>query len=381
MRIGLGLLQDEFELSGEFQVFRGWEEAVRGAGLQPRRFGPAGARLRADGFSRHPTGEMLLQKAAEQWSFIRAAVRTAAEADLLHLFLPTPSFLWIADRVKKLSRRPVVVSCLAEAPERATAPRGRQLWEAPRFHLLRWLAAVLLPSGGFTCERYLAGSQALADQLKRRGCPERRVSVLPGPLPAEPDPDALSLRLADWLRQRPGFLFIGHFLPSKGVGPLLKALAQVPPPARLLLAWSGLGERPPVDRMIRGLGLGDRVLISEGPVHRSLLCSAALGLVAPFPVSYGQVSPPMVVLEAFRAGVPVLSSPLAGLAGLVEDGRTGWAIDPEDPAALAARMRELMDAPRRAEGMRRAQRAIFARLQSRIDPEALYRSALGAQNG
>lgn len=370
MRIGLGILQDEFELSGEYQLFLGWQEAVRAGGLSMVAFGPAGA-PRASGYARHPSGELLWRKALDQWSFAAQALRLAAEVDALHLFLPAPGFLWIADRVKRRCAKPVIVTCLAELPEQSAARWSQLILRAPRFHLVRWLMAALLPAGRFSCDRYLAGTSFLGSQLRRRGCPEDRLLILAGLPPAEAEPDRSSRELAAWMGQRPTFLYIGHFLASKGVEALLDALALVPQ-ARLMLAWSGLGDRRLVEERIVRLGLAGRVRVHEGPVHRSALCAQAAALVAPFPVSYGQTSPPMVVLEAFRAGVPLLASSISSLGELLIEGRTGWRVDPEDAAGMAWRMRSLLDDPKGAERMRAAQRGVFAEFRARLDPAALY---------
>jgi glycosyltransferase involved in cell wall biosynthesis len=52
-----------------------------------------------------------------------------------------------------------------------------------------------------------------------------------------------------------------------------------------------------------------------------------------------------VIPEAFAAGVPVLASDLPGIREIVEDGETGFLFRAGDSAALAARIREAMNAP------------------------------------
>jgi glycosyltransferase involved in cell wall biosynthesis len=47
------------------------------------------------------------------------------------------------------------------------------------------------------------------------------------------------------------------------------------------------------------------------------------------------------VIEAAACGVPAIASRIYGLTDAVAEGETGFLVPPRDPAALAARMREL----------------------------------------
>jgi glycosyltransferase involved in cell wall biosynthesis len=58
---------------------------------------------------------------------------------------------------------------------------------------------------------------------------------------------------------------------------------------------------------------------------------------------------PLVIHEAFLAGVPVVGARIGGIADLVEDGRTGLLYDPGQAGALEAALRGLVDAPGRLE--------------------------------
>jgi len=58
---------------------------------------------------------------------------------------------------------------------------------------------------------------------------------------------------------------------------------------------------------------------------------------------------PVAIQEAMAVGRPVIASPVGGIPDLVHDGDSGYLVPYGDPAALAARMRELLDdADRRA---------------------------------
>jgi colanic acid/amylovoran biosynthesis glycosyltransferase len=58
---------------------------------------------------------------------------------------------------------------------------------------------------------------------------------------------------------------------------------------------------------------------------------------------------PTVVIEAMAAGTPVIGSHHAGIGEAIEHERTGFLVPEQDPEALAAALRRLIDDP----GLRR----------------------------
>jgi glycogen(starch) synthase len=55
-----------------------------------------------------------------------------------------------------------------------------------------------------------------------------------------------------------------------------------------------------------------------------------------------------VALEAMCLGTPLVAARSGGLAEIVRDGETGWLVPPGDPAALAARVVDVLSDPRAA---------------------------------
>lgn len=65
---------------------------------------------------------------------------------------------------------------------------------------------------------------------------------------------------------------------------------------------------------------------------------------------------PLSILEAFAAGVPVVSTPTGGIAAMVRDGETGLIVAPDDPAAMASAVDDLLCRPAHAHQMARCAR-------------------------
>jgi len=145
-------------------------------------------------------------------------------------------------------------------------------------------------------------------------------------------------------------VFAGRLSPEKGVDTLIDAVERLaavrldvagegPDRARL----EGLAARVGDDR-VRFLGRLDR----DG---MDTLLTDAIALVLP---SRWYENQPMIVLEAFARGVPVVASDLGGTPELVRHGTDGFLVPPDDPGALASALQALLDDPARARAMGKA---------------------------
>ena len=90
---------------------------------------------------------------------------------------------------------------------------------------------------------------------------------------------------------------------------------------------------------------------------------------------------PNGAMEAMAAGLPVVAASVGGLLDLIDDGRTGVLVPPDDPAALAHALEALIDSPERAAVIGATAREEIARRYS-FDRmvrafEGLYLSRLG----
>jgi len=249
------------------------------------------------------------------------------------------------------------------------------------FHLMRYVAAKALPKGHSSCELYFAATMSVAAQLEASGYPREKIQVDVPLLPQESLPDEPSMALGRWLDKAPTVLYIGHFLPNKGVELLLDAFAKLHHSGvRLLLAWSGLGDLHGIQKQAKLLGIKDRMMITDYPVHKSTVFTHASALALPARASYGQTAPPMIMLEAFRAGIPVVIPRLRSVSDVGQEDKTVVFMDRGDSSTLVCQLQRILDQPEFAERMRIAQREWFKEHQS-LDPSKVYDAVMKRFHG
>jgi glycogen(starch) synthase len=207
-----------------------------------------------------------------------------------------------------------------------------------------------------SCDRIAAVSHALLEELRAfdPGAASRASVVWNGL--REPSGRPRPLCLAPEV-----LLCLGRLGREKGFDVALRAFAQVArnrPAARLVIAGQG-AERPALERLAGSLGLAENVDFA-GAVDRSLVPALMNGAGVVLVPSRWQEPFGLVALEAAQMGRPVVASRVGGLAEVVEDGRTGLLVAPEDPVALAAAVERLLDRPgfARELGLRARERAL-----------------------
>lgn len=207
-------------------------------------------------------------------------------------------------------------------------------FKAPLQIALGWLTAR-------AADRVLAPSAATAAEL-RRDYSVGEVAVVPNAMGETPA--AAKEGPADGGEGTTGYLLVvGRLRIRKGVDVLLAAMPELlrrHPAARLLIAGDG-EHRAALERAAAALALGEAVSFlgrADAMRVRRLLQGAAALVV---PSIYEGM--PLVVLEAMEASVPVVASRVSGIPEVVEDGRTGWLVPPEEPASLAAALAAALD--------------------------------------
>jgi colanic acid/amylovoran biosynthesis glycosyltransferase len=140
------------------------------------------------------------------------------------------------------------------------------------------------------------------------------------------------------------FVCVGRLTEQKGQLLLLDAVGALAARGiaiELVLAGDG-PMRVPIEHRIRELALGDRVRItgwiSNEVVRRELL--GARALVLP---SFAE-GLPVVLMEALAMGRPAISTFVAGIPELVEDGQNGWLVPAGSVAALVSALEHALAA-------------------------------------
>jgi glycosyltransferase involved in cell wall biosynthesis len=203
------------------------------------------------------------------------------------------------------------------------------------------VAAMLVGHRGFgTWQRmvdvYIALSEFARGKYIEGGLPEDRIVVKSNFIDVDP-----GLGRTDGNHA----LFVGRVSEEKGVRTLLDAWGRLPN-TRLRV----IGRGPLEDRQPSG-----GIEWTGSLPHDEVLAQmrAARVLVVP---SNCYESAPMVIVEAFATGLPVIASDLGAMAGMIRHMETGLLFSPGDAADLAAKVRWAFDHPQELAAMRVAAR-------------------------
>ncbi|HEX4768052.1 MAG TPA: glycosyltransferase [Lichenihabitans sp.] len=211
--------------------------------------------------------------------------------------------------------------------------------EIPEGRILQGLRALLLWSGATIVFNSRATREAFALP------PERPSHVIYNGVagPAAPEPTTYD-------GTRPlRVLMLGRISRIKGQEVMVEALCRLPweMAERIELrivgnAFEDAGREAALAAFVAERGLDRHVRLSAFVDDPASLFRWADVVAVPsrLPESLGRVA-----IEAMAFGRPVVASAIGGLKEVVEDGRTGWLVRPDDPAALATTLAEVVRNP------------------------------------
>lgn len=230
------------------------------------------------------------------------------------------------------------------------------------YHQLYWRIADLFEAPAFAAragKRLIAVSARVREELAQwYGVPPAAVAVIyNGVDPAEFAPEAIAPLRAP-AREALGLpegtltlLFIGDFY-RKGLGVAIRALGLMKTPG-VRLVVVGRGEIEAFRAHAGAAGVADRVTFVGFQQDVRPYFAAADAFI--FPTRYEPFG--MVVTEAMAAGLPVVTTRAAGASEVIAPGESGLVVaDPDDAAAFAAALDEVLGDPVRRAAMGAAAR-------------------------
>ena len=195
------------------------------------------------------------------------------------------------------------------------------------------------------CDKVVAVSRPLREELLRTGMDAERVTLLPnawpgmdGRLTREAARARLGLPTDAWV-----IGWVGRLSQEKGPDLAVRALAALPAGDVVLCLVGDGAELEPTRQLARELGVADRVhLVGVQPRAGELFMAFDA-----FLLSSRTEGTPIVVFEAMAASVPMVLATVGGVPDVVSSG-AAWLVPPLDVGAMAAALAAVRDDPEEA---------------------------------
>ena len=274
--------------------------------------------------------------------------------------------------------RPCLASLAESDPDHGENARPGPVWRRPYVALRRRRAVAREHAALRRAQGWVWLTPGVRDTLRaRHRLPDRPETLLPSgvtlpapPLSAPPSsaPPPFSLSSSDSPSSDPAsfdtspqadlpttadgpvgdVLYVGKLEDRKGVDVLLRAAALLPPDARVGIVGGSAAQVADYRNRAADLGLGSERVRWWGHLPPAELPERYRGArvgVCPLPAGRCPIAErytsPMKILEMMARGLAVIASDLPTVRDLIEHGRTGWLVPPNDPAALAEAIRLL----------------------------------------
>lgn len=193
---------------------------------------------------------------------------------------------------------------------------------------------------------FVAPSPSMAGEFRRLGIPSDRIRVSDyGFVPLVRSP-----RNGNGNRAPLRVGYVGTLAWHKGVHVLLQAVRELPPAGYELKIFGNPDVFPEYTADLRKRAVGLPVQFMGG-FDRGRVGDVYQQIDVLVVPSLWLENSPLVVHEAFMAGVPVIGARIGGIADLVVHGRTGLLYEPTSPGELQAALRGLIEDPRSLSGL------------------------------
>jgi glycosyltransferase involved in cell wall biosynthesis len=225
-------------------------------------------------------------------------------------------------------------------------------------------------------DHVVAVSEWVRELLVRSGVPVEKLTLSRQGLPyiatqsGDGGPPAAPASAASRLR----FAFLGRLDPVKGVEILIDALRGVPKLAVSLDIYAvvqGPSARDMEARLLRKAAGDPRVRFLP-PMAASEVVERLRAYDALLVPSQWLETGPLVVYEAFAAGVPVIGSNLGGIAELVKDGENGILVEPHSVSAWTGAITRLVENPDLPVRLKSGRRPVRTMEHAAADMQTVY---------
>lgn len=185
-------------------------------------------------------------------------------------------------------------------------------------------------------------------------------------------PNGITLEAPGEIPAHGPIVCVARLVAKKGVDTLLHAVADLAPgEPDLRLEIAGGGElSDELEALAADLGIADRVSflgsLSSTEIDAAYRRASMFVLPCRIDADGDRDGMPTVILEAMSRALPVISTDVIGIPEVVEDGRTGLLVPPDDAGALAAAIGKLWGDPDAARDLGTEGRRLVA---DKFDPQ------------
>ena len=148
-------------------------------------------------------------------------------------------------------------------------------------------------------------------------------------------------------QNRPLVLALGRLIEWKGFQYLIDAMGMIKTDPLPYLLIGGRGPlRKKFEQQVRQKGLEDRVrIVDHIPfefIHHYYRAADVFVLPSIIDKAGNTEGLGVVLLEALACGIPCVASQVGGITDIVQDGKNGFLVEPQNPVALAGKITELL---------------------------------------
>lgn len=231
---------------------------------------------------------------------------------------------------RRLAKVPLVVTFHCSIGH-TVVPRGASQ------RLVKALGSRLEPLGVRRAGAVIVLTSRMRSMLVNQGVPPARLHRIPSGINETLFDVARDDPLPDL--RRPRVLFVGRLVHQKNPHILIRAARLIDERAEIVIVGDG-PERSRLQEEITNAGLDERVHLTGFVPHDEIPSYLSHADVFALPSQYEELG--SVLIEAMRAGLPVVAADTGGIPEIVEAGQSGILVPPADAPALARATNRLL---------------------------------------